>query len=81
MLLLLGIDAPTRSAVRRLAFTSDGNLRRVAELWREHEDVCLREAKRRRIARPHDADLGRAAWFGEYACAMVAKFPERYGHA
>ena len=83
LLLLLGHDAGPLikggSVLRQLQFLADGNLRRVADLWREHEDACLREAKRRRIDRPQDADLGRPAFFGEYAVAMVARFPERYG--
>jgi hypothetical protein len=73
LLLLLGMDPPTRSAVRRLLFTAEGNYRRVAELWREHEDACLREAKRRGITRPHDADLGRPAFFAERACEMMTR--------
>ena len=79
VLLLLTGRAPRVSAVRRLLFTSDGNLARVAALWREHEALLLREAAKRRLQRPHDSDLGRPAYFGEYAVAMVAKCPERYG--
>ena len=85
LLLLLGHDAGPLikggSVLRQLQFLADGNMRRVAALWREHEDLCLREAERRRLTRPHDADLGRAAWFGEYAVAMCERFPQRFGGA
>lgn len=79
LLLLLGTDAPTRSAVKRLLFTSEGNYRRVIELWEAHKDVALAEAKRRGIARPFDADFKRDLFFGERCIAMAKKCPERFG--
>lgn len=78
LLLLLGHGAPV-PALRRLQFTGDGNIRRVADLWRQNEAFLLREAKRRRIERQHDPDVGGPAHFGEYAVWLVAKCPERYG--
>ena len=78
LLLLLGMDAPV-AALPRLMFTGDGNVSRAAALWRQHEDFLVREAKRRRIDRPQDADVGRPTFFGEYCCEMMTRFPERYG--
>jgi hypothetical protein len=73
------LDAPTRSAVKRLLFTAEGNYRRVIELWKAHEEVLIAEAKRRGIARPFDADFKRDLYFGERCIAMAKKCPERFG--
>ena len=77
LLLLLGLDAPGIGAVARLQFTAD--VSRAAGLWRENESYVLREAARGRIAGQDDPDVGRPAFFGEYAVAMVERCPERWG--
>lgn len=73
LLLLLGEDAPGIGAMQRLMFTSEGNTRTVAQMWKTHVQYLLAEARRRRIERPRDPDVGGPAFFGERAAWLVAK--------